>query len=104
MRTSMPDYASFVYSTLGIAYDSLGDSSKAIEYHTKHQVIAKEVGDRAGVVLAGNFDVDLETLLVVLQRSLVLTLAVVNISDVGVGRRHVRVVAANTRIRISRDF
>ena len=48
MRTSMPDYASFVYSTLGIAYDSLGDSSKAIEYHTKHQAIAKEVGDRAG--------------------------------------------------------
>ena len=40
----------------------------------------------------GNFDVDLESLLVVLQRSLVLTLAVVNNPDVGVGRRHVRVM------------
>ena len=46
------------------------------------------------MVLAGNFDVDLETLLVVLQRSLVLTLPVVNIPDVGVGRRHVRVLVA----------
>ena len=52
MRTSMPDYASFVYSTLGIAYDSLGDSSKAIEYHTQHLAIEKEVGDRAGEAVA----------------------------------------------------
>jgi hypothetical protein len=45
-----------------------------------------------GVVLAGNFDVDLESLLVVLQRSLVLTLPVVNVPDVRVGRCHVRCV------------
>jgi tetratricopeptide (TPR) repeat protein len=44
----MPGYASFVYSTLGIAYESLGDFSKAIEYHTQHLAITKEVGDRAG--------------------------------------------------------
>ena len=33
---------------LGRAYDSLRDFSKAIEYHTQHLAIAKEVGDRAG--------------------------------------------------------
>ena len=48
------------------------------------------------VVLAGNFDVDLETLLVVLQRSLVLTLAVVNSSDVALGRRHVWVIRSDS--------
>ncbi len=41
------------------------------------------------MVLAGNFDVDLESLLVVLQRSLVLTLAVVNNPDAGVGLGHI---------------
>ncbi len=41
------------------------------------------------MILAGNFDEDLESLLVVLQRSLVLTLHVVNVPDVGVGRRYV---------------
>jgi hypothetical protein len=46
------------------------------------------------VVLAGNFDVDLESLLVVLQRLLVLTLAVVNITDAEVGFGHVRGVVA----------
>ena len=44
----MPGIASFVYSTLGRAYLSLGDYAKAIEYHTQHLAIAKEVGDRAG--------------------------------------------------------
>jgi tetratricopeptide (TPR) repeat protein len=44
----MPDYASFVYSTLGNAYQSQGDFSKAIKYHTQHLAIAKEVGNRAG--------------------------------------------------------
>ena len=48
VRTSMPGIASFVYSALGNAYGSLGDSNKAIEYHTQHLAIAKEVGDRAG--------------------------------------------------------
>ena len=38
---------SFVYCTLGRAYRSLGDFSKAIENHTQHLAIAKEVGDRA---------------------------------------------------------
>jgi hypothetical protein len=32
VRTLMPGYASFVYCTVGIAYKSLGDFSKAIEY------------------------------------------------------------------------
>jgi hypothetical protein len=44
----MPGYASFVYSTLGRAYRSLGGLSKAIEYHKEHLAIATEVGDRAG--------------------------------------------------------
>jgi len=48
----MPGYASWVYCTLGNAYASLGDFNKAIEYHTQHLAIAKEVGDRAGEVIA----------------------------------------------------
>ena len=36
------------YGNLGNAYQSLGDFQKAIEYHTKHLSIAKEVGDTAG--------------------------------------------------------
>jgi tetratricopeptide (TPR) repeat protein len=44
----MPGIASFVYCTLGRAYQSLGDYAKAIEYHEQHLAIAKEVGDRAG--------------------------------------------------------
>ncbi len=42
------------------------------------------------MVLAGNFDEDLESLLVVLQRSLVLTLAVVNTPEVSITHDHVR--------------
>ena len=51
---------------------------------TLHVVNTPEVSIALGhvrVVLAGNFDEDLESLLVVLQRSLVLTLAVVNIPE-----------------------
>ena len=48
VRTSMPSKALFVYNTLGNAYDLLGDYAKAIEYHTQHLTIAKEVGNRAG--------------------------------------------------------
>ena len=48
VRTSMPSKASFVCSTLGNAYQSLGGYAKAIEYHTQWLAIAKEVGDRAG--------------------------------------------------------
>jgi tetratricopeptide (TPR) repeat protein len=48
VRTSMQDYASFVYCTLGNAYQSQGGVSKAIEYHTQDLAIAKEVGNRAG--------------------------------------------------------
>ena len=33
---------------LGIAYYSLGDFRKAIEYHKRYLKISKEVGDRAG--------------------------------------------------------
>ena len=44
----MPSIASFVYRTLGRAYHPLGDYVKAIEYHTQHLAVAKEVGDRAG--------------------------------------------------------
>jgi tetratricopeptide (TPR) repeat protein len=36
------------YGNLGCAYQSQGDYEKAIEYHTQHLAIAKEVGDRAG--------------------------------------------------------
>jgi tetratricopeptide (TPR) repeat protein len=36
------------YANLGIAYQSQGDFSKAIDHHTQHLAIAKEVGDRAG--------------------------------------------------------
>ena len=36
------------YGNLGIAYESLGDYQKAIEYHEKRLKVAKEIGDRAG--------------------------------------------------------
>ena len=36
------------YGNLGIAYKSLGDFRKAIEYHEKRLKIAIEIGDRAG--------------------------------------------------------
>ena len=36
------------YGNLGIAYDSQGDFSKAIEHHAQCLAIAKEVGDRVG--------------------------------------------------------
>jgi len=36
------------YGNLGIAYQSQGDVSKAIEYHAQDLAIAKEVGDQAG--------------------------------------------------------
>ena len=36
------------YGNLGIAYDSLGDIRKAIEYHEKDLKIAIEIGVRAG--------------------------------------------------------
>ena len=36
------------YGNLGNAYQSQGDFSKAIAYHTQRLAIAKEVGDRAG--------------------------------------------------------
>ena len=67
LRTSMPSIggtssdltslaASFIYCTLGNAYQSQGDFNKAIEYHTLHLAIAKEVDDRAGEGRAyGNF-------------------------------------------------
>jgi hypothetical protein len=48
VRTSMPSNASFVYNTLGIAYQNLGSFSKALEHHKEHLTMAKEVGDRAG--------------------------------------------------------
>ena len=44
VRTSIPGDASFVYGILGIAYQSLGDFNKAIEYHTMDLAIAKEAG------------------------------------------------------------
>ena len=36
------------YTNLGIAFRSLGEFRKAIEYHEKHLKIAIEIGDRAG--------------------------------------------------------
>ena len=35
------------YRNLSCAYQSLGDSQRAIEYHNQHISIAKEIGDRA---------------------------------------------------------
>ena len=43
-RTSMPGIASFVYSTIGIAYEKLWIFNKAIEHHRQHLAIAKEMG------------------------------------------------------------
>jgi len=43
----MPLMASCVYCTLGNAYHSLGNFSKAIEYRAQDLAIAKKVGDRA---------------------------------------------------------
>ncbi|XP_044172189.1 tetratricopeptide repeat protein 28-like [Acropora millepora] len=40
------------YENLGIAYNSLGDFRKAIEYHKKHLKIEIEIGDRAGEATA----------------------------------------------------
>ena len=37
-----------VYSNLGNAFQGLGDSKKAVEYHTLHLSIAKDLGDKAG--------------------------------------------------------
>ena len=37
---------------LGVAYYSLGDFRKSIEYHERHLKISKEVGDRAGESIA----------------------------------------------------
>ena len=54
------------------------------------------------MVLAGNFDEDLESLLVVLQRSLVLTLDAVNIPEVSIAPRHVRVVAGGSELGTGR--
>ena len=48
----MPSNASFIYCTLGRAYQSLGDFSKAIEYHTQHLAIAKGLADWAGKGIA----------------------------------------------------
>jgi tetratricopeptide (TPR) repeat protein len=48
VRTSMPSIASFVYCTLGSAYQNLGSFSKALEHHKEHLTMAKKVGDRAG--------------------------------------------------------
>jgi len=52
VRTSMPNYASFVYSALGSAYQNLGSFSKALEHHKGHLTMAKEVGDRTGEGMA----------------------------------------------------
>ena len=43
-----PGEASFVYSALGNAHESLGDFDKAVEYNTQHLASVQEVGDRAG--------------------------------------------------------
>jgi hypothetical protein len=40
------------YGSLGNAHFSQGHFAKAIEYHTQHLAIAKEVGDRAGEKMA----------------------------------------------------
>jgi tetratricopeptide (TPR) repeat protein len=44
----MPSVAAWDYCTLGNWYQSLGNFSKSIGYHTQDLAIAKEVDDRAG--------------------------------------------------------
>jgi tetratricopeptide (TPR) repeat protein len=46
VRAAEPAGAAFVYKALGNAYQSLSDFPKAIECHTQHLAIAKEVGNR----------------------------------------------------------
>ena len=36
------------YCNLGVAYDSLGDYRKAIEYDKRHRIIRTEIGDWRG--------------------------------------------------------
>jgi hypothetical protein len=48
VHTAMPGHALLVYSALGSVFQSLGDLSKAIEYHTQHLAIAQKAGDQAG--------------------------------------------------------
>ena len=40
------------YGNLGIAYHTLGDFQKAIEYHERNLKLSKEVGDKAGEGIA----------------------------------------------------
>jgi hypothetical protein len=47
VRTSMPIMAAWVYCILGSAYQNLGSFSKALEHHSEHLAISKEMGDRA---------------------------------------------------------
>ena len=63
------------------------------------------LGDVQGV-LAGNLDLDIQGLLIVLQRWLVLTLAVVNNPDVAVALGHIRESWPHRQILVSRivDF
>jgi len=46
--TATPDHAAFAYCILGVAYQSLGGFSKAIEYQMQCLAIAKKAGDRVG--------------------------------------------------------
>ena len=48
VRTSMPSMAAWMHCTLGNAYQSLGNFSKALEHHMEHLAMATEVGNRAG--------------------------------------------------------
>ena len=48
VRATDPSMAEFGYTTLGIAYSSLGDFAKAVECQLQALEIAKEMGDRAG--------------------------------------------------------
>ena len=48
VRVADPSMASAILCALGNAHLSLGDFFQAIECHTQHLAIAREVGDRAG--------------------------------------------------------
>jgi tetratricopeptide (TPR) repeat protein len=47
LQTALPGHAVFVYSTLGIAFKSLGDFDTPIDYHTQCLAIAEDVRNRA---------------------------------------------------------
>ena len=58
------------YGNLGVAYDSLGDYPRAIDYQERDLKIAIEIGDRAGEAGAYGISVMLTTHWVTIEKVL----------------------------------